>query len=74
MPAEQPREPWRSFLRDVDAQLSGQTEIHCLGGFVVAEYYGLTRPTADMDISQVRGAATVAEMQRQQRRHAHPQP
>jgi len=64
MKAEQPHEPWRSFLRDVDAQLSGPTEIHCLGGFVIAEYYGLTRPTADIDIIQVRGAATVVEVQR----------
>jgi hypothetical protein len=64
MPVEQPHEPWRSFLRDIDAQLSGPTEIHCLGGFVVADYYGLTRPTADIDIIQVRGAATVAEVQR----------
>jgi hypothetical protein len=64
MPVEQPHEPWLSFLRDIDEQLSGPTEIHCLGGFVVAEYYGLTRPTADIDIIQVRGAATVTEVQR----------
>lgn len=64
MPAEHPHEPWRSFLRDVDAQLSGPTEIHCLGGFVIAEYYRLTRPTADIDIIQVRGAATVLEVKR----------
>jgi hypothetical protein len=57
-------EPWRSFFRDIDAQLSGPTEIHCLGGFVVAEYYGLARPTADVDIIQVRGAADVADVQR----------
>ncbi len=64
MPAEQPHEPWRSFLHDIDRQLSGPTEIHCLGGFVVAEYYGLTRPTADIDVIQVRGASDVAEVQR----------
>ena len=64
MPAEQLHEPWRSFLRDIDAQLSGLTEIHCLGGFVVAEYYVLTRPTSDIDIIQVRGASDVADVQR----------
>jgi hypothetical protein len=64
MPAERLREPWRSFLRDIDAQLAGPTEIHCLGGFVVAEYYGLARPTADVDIIQVRGASDVADVQR----------
>lgn len=64
MPPEQLHEPWRSFLHDVDAQLSGPTEIHCLGGFVVAEYYGLTRPTSDIDIIKVRGASDVAHVQR----------
>jgi hypothetical protein len=64
MPAEQLHEPWRSFLHDIDAQLAGRTEIHCLGGFVVAEYYGLGRPTSDVDIIQVRGASDVADLQR----------
>jgi hypothetical protein len=60
MPTEQLHEPWRSFLHDIDAQLAGPTEIHCLGGFVVAEYYGMSRPTADVDIIQVRGASDLA--------------
>jgi Nucleotidyltransferase of unknown function (DUF6036) len=64
MSAERLHEPWRSFLHDIDAQLAGGTEIHCLGGFVIAEYYGLSRPTADVDIIQVRGAASVADVQR----------
>ena len=64
MPSEPLHEPWRSFLRDVDAQLSGPTEIHCLGGFVVAEYYGLSRPTSDVDIIQVRGASNAADVLR----------
>ena len=64
MPSEQLHEPWRSFLRDIDARLSGSTEIHCLGGFVVAEYYGLARPTSDVDIIQVRGASNAADVLR----------
>ena len=44
------REPWESFLRELDEQLAEPTELHCLGGFVVAELYGLERPTADVDI------------------------
>jgi hypothetical protein len=64
MPAETLHEPWRSFLHDIDAQLSGRTEVHCLGGFVVAEYYGLARPTSDVDIIQVRGASSVVDVQR----------
>ena len=47
-------EPWRSFLRDLDTQLAGPTELHCLGGFVVAQCYGLMRPTADIDILESR--------------------
>ena len=43
-------EPWASFLRELDAQLTQPTELHCLGGFVVSELYGLERPTADIDI------------------------
>jgi hypothetical protein len=44
------REPWASFLGDIDALLTQSTEIHCLGSFVVSELYGLERPTADIDI------------------------
>jgi hypothetical protein len=64
MSPEQLHEPWRSFLHDIDAQLSGPTEIHCLGGFVVAEYYGLACPTSDIDIIEVRGATDIADVQR----------
>jgi hypothetical protein len=65
MPAEHNlHEPWRSFLRDIDAQLAGPTEIHCLGGFVVAEYYGLLRPTSGVDIIQARGASDLADLRR----------
>ena len=48
-------EPWRSFLKDLDTQLAGATELHCFGGFVVAQCYGLIRPTADIDILESRG-------------------
>jgi hypothetical protein len=64
MPAEHLHEPWRSFLHDIDAQLSGPTEVHCLGGFVVAECDGLARPTSDVDIIQVRGASSIVDVQR----------
>jgi hypothetical protein len=52
------REPWRSFLHDVDARLHRPVELHCLGGFVVTVLHGLPRPTADIDVlSVVPGAA-----------------
>lgn len=64
MPTDSLREPWRSFLRDLDGQLSAPTDLHCLGGFVVAECYGLTRATADIDILESRGTnlSTIATM------------
>lgn len=50
-------EPWKSFLTDLDVRLVGATELHCLGGFVVSEYYGLIRATGDIDVLEIRGAA-----------------
>lgn len=47
--AAEPAEPWRSFLRDLDAGLKGFVELRCLGGFVVAQQYGIGRETADID-------------------------
>ncbi len=55
MPSNPLPEPWRSFLRARDAQLLRPTELHCLGGFVVAQCYGLMRPTADIDIIESKG-------------------
>lgn len=55
MPADSLREPWRSFLQDLDRVLHGPTELHCFGGFVVAECLGLTRSTADIDVIESRG-------------------
>jgi hypothetical protein len=48
--AAEPAEPWRSFLRDLDAALKGSIELRCLGGFVVAQHHcGIGRETADID-------------------------
>jgi len=48
-----PKEPWYSFLEDLDAQLSEETTIHCMGGFAVVQAYGLVRATADIDVIAV---------------------
>jgi hypothetical protein len=48
VPSE-PAEPWRSFLHDLDNSLTGTVELHCLGGFVVAQQYGAGRETSDID-------------------------
>lgn len=45
----EPAEPWRSFLSELDACLTGQVELRCFGGFVVAQHYGVGRGTSDID-------------------------
>ncbi len=43
-------EPWRSFLRALDARLTEKTSLHCMGGFAVSVLYRMARPTADLDV------------------------
>jgi hypothetical protein len=64
VPIEGLHEPWRSFLQELAEVLPVPTELHCFGGFVVAEYYALARATADIDILESRGTdlATVADL------------
>jgi hypothetical protein len=44
-----PTEPWRSFFADVDSLLKEEINLHCCGGFVVTQYYGIARTTSDVD-------------------------
>jgi hypothetical protein len=37
-------------LRDLDAAVGEATRLDYIGGFVVAHFYGLGRPTADVDV------------------------
>ena len=46
---EEPAEPWRSFFADVDSRLSEDVELHCCGGFVATQLYGIARTTSDVD-------------------------
>jgi hypothetical protein len=65
MPSEiRLRDPWASFLDDLDTQLTQPTEIHCLGGFVVSELYGLERPTADVDVFEATKGTDAATLVR----------
>jgi hypothetical protein len=41
--------PWREFLAELDAALPEPVSLHCVGGFVVSIFYGLPRPTGDID-------------------------
>jgi hypothetical protein len=50
MPNKQIPNPWKSFLQDIDSQLTDKVEFHCLGGFVVKMIYDLPRVTEDVDV------------------------
>jgi hypothetical protein len=41
--------PWLEFLTAVDTALPEPLLLHCIGGFVVSLFYGLPRPTGDID-------------------------
>ncbi len=50
MPPDRPSEPWFSFLDDLDALIPEPVDLHCLGGFIVSQHYGLNRETVDLDV------------------------
>lgn len=52
-PADLPAEPWRSFLADLEALLDEPTDLHCIGGFAISQYFGFARETADLDVLSV---------------------
>jgi len=35
------REPWRAFFEALDQELSASCDLHCFGGFVLTEHYGV---------------------------------
>jgi hypothetical protein len=46
-------EPWRRFFAEVDAHLAEEVQLHCCGGFVVTQLYGVARTTSDVDFLSV---------------------
>jgi len=46
---EEPAEPGRSFFAEVDSRLSEEVQLHCCGGFVATQIYGIARTTSDVD-------------------------
>ena len=52
-PREAIPEPWRSFLNDLDRIATSTVRLDCIGGFVVTMLYGLSRPTADVDVLEI---------------------
>jgi hypothetical protein len=51
-----PPEPWHSFLAEIDAALAGPVFLNCIGGFALTVHYGMSRPTADIDLIEVPAA------------------
>lgn len=80
MPVD-PKEPWRSFLLAIDEKLDEAVSLHCIGGFAVTLYYGVSRTTSDLDFLVADGphaallqsiAGTGTELQRRFKVSVHP--
>lgn len=55
--------PWSGFLKELDGLLREEVHVHCIGGFVVSLFYGLPRPTADIDYCAVLPYHSVNDLQ-----------
>jgi hypothetical protein len=55
--------PWAEFLGELDALLPERVEVHCIGGFVLSVFYGLPRPTADVDYYCVQPVGCVNDIE-----------
>ena len=52
-PRDAIREPWLSFLAELDNIATSTVRLDCIGGFVVTMVYGLDRPTGDVDVLEI---------------------
>ncbi len=59
-----PPEPWLSFLKELDALSVSTVRMDCIGGFVVTMLYGLSRPTADIDVLEIAPQAAAEAISR----------
>lgn len=57
-----PPEPWHSFFRELDSIATEETDLQCVGGFVVTAVYGMPRPTADVDVLSISPAELRKEL------------
>ena len=48
-----PDQPYLGFLNAIDQELHAPIELHCIGGFVVSQFYGMLRETRDVDILSI---------------------
>jgi len=49
MPPDSLPTPWKELLSEIAAMLAEPLSLHCIGGFVICYFYGLPRPTGDID-------------------------
>lgn len=40
-----PDQPYLDFLNAIDEKMDVPVELHCIGGFVVSQFYGMPRKT-----------------------------
>lgn len=52
---------WHAFLSEIDELLTADTEVICIGGFVMTEVHGSSRATGDLDHIESRGQ-TIEEL------------
>jgi len=55
-------EPWNSFIRDLNQVLTEPADFHCIGGFVITNFYGFDRETRDLDVLEVRSSGATEEL------------
>ena len=48
-----PPAPWHAFFLELDSALQNVARLDCIGGFVVTQLYGFSRPTADVDVIEL---------------------
>jgi len=49
-----PPSPWGEFLLELDSMLTDACHLPIIGGYAVTQIYGASRPTADIDVLEVR--------------------
>src|SRR5690348_7844158 len=55
--------PGQNSLGELDALLAEGVRLHCIGGFVITLFYGLPRPTEDIDYYSVLPSHCVNDLQ-----------
>src|ERR1035441_8080080 len=61
-PSSRPPKPWDSFFKELDEAVDTTVRLDCIGGFVVTLFYGLERPTADVDVIELAPRAAAETM------------